>query len=374
MTVRVGVLGVAGMGLLHVLLLPKAEGAEVAAICDVVPDALEKAGGGAPDAKLFSDPAEMFASGTIDAVVIASPNALHAAHVTAALEAGLHVYCEKPLGITVGECRAIAELAADRNLKVQVGFQHRFQHHYATAHKIITSGEIGDIFRASMFANDWFRPTAYFGERAWRASWAAAGGGVLMLQAIHQLDAFLWMCGMPSRVTARAWSTRPEIEIEDDLSAMLEFGNGARGVLTASTIDPAGTNRLEITGDRGTVVAHGDRLKIGRAETSITELMAGARDPFARVPIEWSEIEPDGLPTSFNRCVGATHADFIDAIVTDRDPLIDATQATMAVEVTNAVYLSAALGEPVQLPLDAGRYDDAFAKLVAGTYRLPEHA
>ncbi len=374
MTVRVGVLGVAGMGLLHVLLMPKAPGAEVTAICDVVPDALEKAGSGAPGAKLFSSTEELFGSGTVDAVVIASPNSMHAAHVTAALEAGLHVYCEKPLGITVRECRAIAELAAARGLKVQVGFQHRFQHHYATAHRMVTSGEIGDVFRASMFANDWFRPTSYFAERAWRATWAAAGGGVLMLQAIHQLDAFLWICGTPKRVTARAWSTRPEVEIEDDLVAMLEFEGGARGVLTASTIDPGGTNRLEIAGDSGTIVAHGDRLKVGRAEGSVSQIMAEARDWFAQVPVNWSDVEPTDLPNTFDDCVIATHRDFIDAIASDRPTAIDAGQATTAVEVANAVYMSAALGEPVDLPLDAARYDDVFARLSRGELVLPERA
>src|SRR5688500_4074054 len=119
------------MGLFHLVTIPSIEGYELTALCDVVPDALERAGGGAPGAQLFADLESMCTSGCIDALVLATPTWLHAANVKAALEAGLHVYCEKPLGVTVGECREIASLARDVGRHVQVGFQHRFQHGYA---------------------------------------------------------------------------------------------------------------------------------------------------------------------------------------------------------------------------------------------------
>jgi predicted dehydrogenase len=369
--IRVGVAGVAGMGITHLLNAPNIDGYELTAICDVVPDALEKAAGGAPDAKRFTDLAEMCRSGAIDAVVIATPNWLHADNVTGALDAGLHVYCEKPLGVTVGECRAIAGLARERGQRVQVGFQHRFQHGYASAKRIVERGDLGPLARAEMRGTDWFRPDVYFKVRPWRARWDKAGGGVLMLQAIHQLDAFLWIAGMPSRVRAFAASGRDGVEIESDVSALLEFPDGATGVLTASTLIPGGTNRIELHGDRGMIRAEGERARVGTWDDPTSTMRVERTNPFEGVAVSSQDVEPTGEDAmSFNDCVIACHRDFIDAIRTGREPLNNADQASMSVEVCNAVYLSAVTGEPVDLPLDASVYDDVFAKMCSGELEL----
>jgi len=371
MTIRVGVAGVAGMGLMHVFTVPKIEGCELTAICDVVPESLERAGGGAPDAKRFTDFNELCGSGAVDAVVIATPNDMHSDNVGRALDAGLHVYCEKPLGVTVGECRAIAERARAADRRVQIGFQHRFQHGYATAKRIVDGGDIGPLRRADLRATDWFRPNNYFALRPWRARWQQAGGGVLMLQAIHQLDSFLWIAGMPSRVTAKAWRGRPDVEVEDDVSAILEFPNGARGVLTASTLDPGGTNRIELTGDRGAIRAEGERLRTGRWDEATSSMLRERMNPFEAVPVSWENLEPTGDALTFDECVTACHRDLVDAIQSGREPLNNADEATKSVEVANAIYLSALVGEPVDLPLDAGRYDAAFKQLCGGELSLP---
>jgi predicted dehydrogenase len=369
--IRIGVAGLAGMGLTHLLNAPNIDGYELAAICDVVGDALEKAAGGAPDAKRFSDLGEMCASGAIDAVVIATPNWLHAENVTDALNAGLHVYCEKPLGMTVRECHDISALARGRDLRVQVGFQHRFQHGYASAKRIVERGDLGPLARAEMRATDWFRPDVYFKVRPWRARWDKAGGGVLMLQAIHQLDAFLWIAGMPSSVHARASSGRDAVEVESDVSALLEFPDGATGVLTASTLIPGGTNRIELHGDGGTIRAEGDRARTGTWEQATSVMRVERTNPFEGVAVSWEDVEPTGDDAmSFNDCVLACHRDFIDAIRSRREPLNNADQATMAVEVCNAVYLSAVTGESVELPLDPVQYDAAFAQMCAGELEL----
>lgn len=373
MRVRLGVAGVAGMGSTHIRLAPALSGAELTAICDVVPKMLERAQAWAPDAKPFTSLPEMCTSGTVDAVMIATPNWLHIEQVPQALEAGMHVYCEKPLGITVGECRRIADVARTTHRTVQVGFQHRFQHGFASAKAVIDAGGIGPLRRAELRGTDWFRPNVYFKIRDWRARWERAGGGVLIMQAIHQLDAFLWMTGMPSRVTARGWRARPDIEIEDDVSAVLEFPDGARGMLTASTLVPAGTNRIELHGDGGTIRAEGTRARVGTWEQPISTMLVESTNPFELVGVSWQDLEnTDGLPMTFDECVSACHRDFIDAIANDREPLNNADQATMSVEVANAVYLSAVTGEPADLPLDADAYDAAFAKMCAGELSLPQ--
>lgn len=372
MTIRIGVAGVAGMGMFHVLNFPKLEGAEVTAICDPWPKALEGAGSLAPEAKPFSDLDEMCASGVVDAVAIATPNSLHRDNIRTALEAGLHVYCEKPLGITVGECREIAALAEQAGRVVQTGFQHRFQHGYASAKRIIAGGEIGPLHRADMRATAWFRPDVYFAKRPWRATWERSGGGVLLMQAIHQLDAFLWIAGLPSSVTARAWSARSGVEVEDDVYAILEFDGGARGMLSASTLDPAGINRLEFACDGGAVRAEGERLRRAAWEGSSSGVRSTSTNPFEAIDVSWEEVEASDDPVTYDDCVAACERDFLDAITSGRPPAIGPAEGTLSVEVANAIYLSALTGETVTLPLETAAYDEAFARMCDGTLSLQE--
>jgi predicted dehydrogenase len=373
MTVRVGVAGLAGMGAFHLATIPKIDGYELTAICDVVPHALERTAAGIEGSVAqFADLGQMCRSGSVDAVVMAIPNWLHVAAIREALGDGVHVYCEKPLGVTVGECREIADLAHASGLRVQVGFQHRFQHGFASIKRIVDSGGIGALRRAEMRATDWFRPNSYFSQRPWRSRWDKAGGGVLMIQAIHPLDAFLWTCGMPSRVRAQAWRGRPDVEVEDDVSAILEFPGGATGILTASTLVPGGTNRIELHGDRGTIRAEMARARHGTWEVPTSTMLVERTNPFEPVIVSWADVEPAGDAMTFEECVVACHADFIDAITAGRDPLNNAVEATKSVEVANAVYLSALTGEAVDLPLDAAGYDVAFKRMCAGELALPQ--
>ena len=371
MTVRVGVAGVAGMGMFHVLNFPKLPGAELTAICDVWPRALDGAAGAAPDAKPFTDFGEMCTSGVVDAVVVATPHAYHFDNIRTALEAGLHVYCEKPLAVTVRECRDIAAMAGDTGLVVQTGFQHRFQHGYASAKRIVAAGGIGPLVRADMRATAWFRPDVYFAKRPWRGTWKECGGGVLLMQAVHQLDSFVWIAGLPSRVTARAWRSREGVQVEDDVYAVLEFPGGAHGMLSASTLDPAGTNRLEFTGDIGALRAEGERLRRGGWDGATPTIRAESTNPFESVAVVWEDVEPSGDALTYDDCVIACERDFVEAVVSGRAPAVGPEEGTLSVEVANAVYLSALTGTSVELPLDADAYDEAFVKMCDGTLSLP---
>lgn len=367
MSVRVGVLGVAGMGMYHVLVTERMPDYDLVAICDVDGKALERAGRANPEAQLVTEPDAVFGLDGLDAVVVATPNAMHTDHVRGALQAGLHVYCEKPLAITVGQCRQLAALAEAEGRKVQVGYQHRFQHHYATAHRTVSSGELGPLYRADLEATHWFRPDSYFDQRPWRGRWETAGGGVLMLQAIHQLDAFAWIAGMPDRVTAQARAVRDNSRVEDEASAMLTFASGARGRIEASTICPTGSSRMSFHGEHGALVCAGDGLKRHATQEPVTTIRATQDDPFQAPAVERSEVEPDGAPTDFDGCVEACHRDFVEAIVKGTRPRNDAVEATKSVELAGAVYMSAVLGAPVSLPLDAEAYDEVFARLCSGS-------
>jgi predicted dehydrogenase len=360
------------MGAFHLATIPKIDGYQLTAICDVMPEAVERASPGLDvSIEAFGDLGEMCRSGSVDAVVMAIPNWLHLDAIREALGAGVHVYCEKPLGVTVGECREIADLTRASGLRVQVGFQHRFQHGFAAAKRIVDDGGIGALRRAEMRATDWFRPNSYFTQRPWRSRWDRAGGGVLMIQAIHPLDAFLWIAGMPSRVRAQAWRGREDVEVEDDVSAILEFPGGATGILTASTLVPGGTNRIDLHGDRGAIRAEMARARHGTWNEPTSTMLIERTNPFEPVVVSWTDVEPAGDAMTFDECVAGCHNDFIDAIANGREPLNNAAEATKSVEVANAVYLSALTGEAVDLPLDPHAYDVAFKRMCAGELALP---
>lgn len=255
--------------------------------------------------------------------------------------------------------------ALECGLRTQVGFQHRFQSPFVEASRLIAEGSVGPLHRANLYATNWFRRQRYFDERPWRAHWAQSGGGIVMSQAIHHLDAFLWLVGNPSRVIARAWSSRHRVEVEDDVAAILEFPNGAKGVFVASTTDAVGWDRLEVHGDLGTLIVTEDRLRHGRTSRSVQSFSDDPR-PGEQLDVVWEDVEVDKGSLEFLDIVTACHIDFLDAIEADREATNSFTEASRAIEVANAIYLSAVEDRPVDLPLDEHAYDAVFALLCQG--------
>jgi predicted dehydrogenase len=370
---RVAVVGVAGIGVAHLFAVAALEDDYVlTAVCDVDADAAKHAASSF-SAEAFSSYDDVLAAGVADAVVIAVPPFLHGAMTRDALAAGLHVYCEKPLAPTAGECDGIAAAARASGRVVQVGCQHRFQRSYVAARELLTGSELGPPFRASLVATNWFRAQRYFDSRPWRGQWRAVGGGVLLSQAIHQVDAFIWLLGMPCRVTAEISRSLHDIEVEDEASARLHFADGARGTLVASTVDPVGTDRIEVHCEGGSLVLDGYGLRVTRLGTPASELSATCPDEFPKLTVKWEDEvapEPDRDKEWF-KLVLSCHRDFLGAIRAGGEPRVPPEQATNAVELANAVYLSALRGEPVELPLERETYAWLYDELCRGEVEVP---
>ena len=369
--VRVAVVGVAGMGRAHYFAAAAMPEYELVAICDVVEKPREKAA-----ARLevpgFADAAELYASGLADAVILATPPSTHGPLVRDALAAGLHVYCEKPFVADAADGYALGEQARAAGLVVQVGFQYRFQPSYAHVRSLIDAGTVGPIFRSALVATNWFRPQDYFEAAGWRKEWRHAGGGVLMSQAIHQLDAMLWFTGLPARVTARASRARHDIEVEDDVMALLEFPNGGRGTIVASLVDPVGSDRIEIHGEQCSLMMDEHQLRVGTFDGPAQKLSDESKNHYDPVPVSWEDVEvPPVSPGGYDYMMDA-HRDFVGAITERRPPRITPEEGTRAIEVANAVYLSAILAAPVELPLAAGAYAPVYERLSAGEVALPK--
>jgi len=264
--VKIGIIGIGNMGSAHVVSIGQLKNAKLTALCDINPAKLKPHEG--KGLQLFTDSEEFFRKADIDAVVIAVPHYFHVSLALRALECGKHALTEKPVSVH----KKLAEQflsAAEKYPKLKLAAM--FNQRTIGAHKkikhLIDSGELGTIRRINWIITNWFRSQAYYDSGDWRASWSGEGGGVLLNQCPHQLDLMQWFFGMPCKVTAIASLGKyHDVEVEDDVTAMLEYPNGATGVFITSTGEAPGTNRLEIAAERGRLVYEDGKLEFRRNE------------------------------------------------------------------------------------------------------------
>jgi predicted dehydrogenase len=351
------------MGSFHVDAFPSIKGATLTAICDAFPRNLENAGQKVPAARKFESHQQMLDSGLIDAVLIATPHTLHPPIAIDAFARGIHVLCEKPLAVTVKQGRSVVDAAARRpELKFGMMFQQRTMSIYRKLRELISEGELGEISRVTWLVTDWFRTWAYYASGGWRATWTGEGGGVLINQCPHNLDLIQWLTGLtPNRVTAVGFigKTHP-IEVEDEVSAILEYPNGAIGHFVTSTGEAPGTNRLEIVGDRGRIIAENDKLRFTRTRKSVRETRETSKDAFARM--ETWEIEIS-LPASEAEGHKVITQNFVNAITKDEPLIVPGVEGLQQLELGNAILMAALTRRAVDLPLDGDAYDQFIADM-----------
>lgn len=361
--VRMGVVGVGGMGSYHAryILEGKISRCKLRAVCDIDPAKLSAF----KDIPGYTSPADLFASGKIDAVLIATPHYGHTTVGIAALKAGLHVLVEKPISVHKADCERLIAAYRKRPRKTQLFsamFNQRTCPHYARVRQLIQEGELGEIRRTNWIITNWFRTQAYYNSGGWRATWQGEGGGVLLNQCPHNLDLFQWICGMPSSVRAFCgFGKYHAIEVEDEVTAYLEYPNGATGVFITTTGETPGTNRLEITGDRGKIVIENDTVKFTRNEISGNVFLKTSKETFAS-PAVWNIDIPMGGPAPHHQ--GITQ-NFVNAIL-DRTPLLaPAIEGIHSVELGNAMILSSLTGKKIDLPMSGAVYERTLKKLIA---------
>jgi predicted dehydrogenase len=372
--VRVAVVGLAGIGMAHLFAIASLGGEyRLIGVADTDAEVAKNVGQGFGVAA-FTSLDEIVGTVDLDAVVLAVPPFQHRPLTLRALDAGLHVYCEKPLAPLASEGRSLAAAATRSGRVLQVGLQYRFLPAYVEAGRLISAGAIGSVRRVSLAATTWFRPAHYFTARPWRARWADVGGGVLIHQTCHQLDGLISLVGRPSRVTAQIWRSLHAIEVEDSCGALLEFPSGFRGTVVASTAEPVGTNRVEIHGDEGSLVIEGFALRRATFTGSARHLAASGVDDLAVVPVEWADVVADGGQAMEFAAIADCHRDFLAAIAGGSSasvPRNHALSANQAIEVANAAYLSFVQGTSVAVPVDDSSYAAAYDDLCAGRITVP---
>src|SRR5437870_8782505 len=280
--VRLGIIGMGNIGQHHhgYLSAGKVNGVEVVAVSDAIPGKLDKY----KPLKTFSDGEELIRSGLVDAVIVATPHYQHTTLGIAALNQGIHAMVEKPISAHKADAERLIA-AHKKNPKVIFAgmFQLRAEPRYLKIQKLIQNGEIGEIVRMSWIMTDWFRTEAYYASGGWRATWKGEGGGVLLNQCLHNLDVIVWLLGMPVRVRGFCQLGRyHNIEVEDNVTAYLEYPNQATGVFVTSTGEAPGTNRFEIAGTKGKIVLEKDKLHFTRNEADMIEFSKASKVGFMK--------------------------------------------------------------------------------------------
>ena len=142
--------------------------------------------------------------------------------------------------------------------------------------EMVQGGELGELRRVNWIITNWFRTQQYYDQGGWRATWAGEGGGVLTNQCPHQLDLVQWVCGMPSSVSAHIGLGKyHDIEVEDEVTAYLEYPNGATGIFITTTGESPGTNRFEVVGQNGKLVSENGKLTFTKNAVSIQAAIRG---------------------------------------------------------------------------------------------------
>jgi predicted dehydrogenase len=293
-----------------------------------------------------------------------------------AFEKNVHVLCEKPLAVSVTAAREVAEAYRKYpHLKFGVMFNQRTNPLYQKMREMVASGEIGEISRVTWICTAWFRSWTYYASGGWRATWKGEGGGVLINQCPHSLDLLQWITGiMPNRVTGVTFlgKTHP-IEVEDEVSAILEYPNGAIGHFIASTGEAPGSNRLEINGSLGKLVAEENKLKFYRNRVDAQEYNRTTTNVFG-APENWY-IELPVKSSSGSEHQAMTQI-FVNGVINDipnEKLLAPGPDGINGLELGNAMVMAGVTRNPVTLPLDGKAYDaflDDMAKKYGGKKTL----
>lgn len=368
--IKLGIIGIGNMGSGHASNIEAGSCPEIelVAIADNNPDRLEWAKSKYSNGiTYFDDAISMLDSGLIDSCLIAVPHYDHCNFAIECMKRSIHVMVEKPAGVYTKQVREMND-EAQKHPEVVFGmmFNQRTNCVYRKLRELVKSGKYGEIRRTNWIITNWYRSQSYYNSGGWRATWSGEGGGVLLNQCPHQLDLWQWICGMPVKVDAHLhFGKWHDIEVEDDVSAYVEYANGATGVFITTTGDAHGSNRFEIQMDGAKFVVENDKLTMEEYEMSEPEFSKTNEQPFGTVNSKHIEVETDGENPQH---IGVLNA-WADAILHGGKLVAEGAEGINGLTLSNAMHLSAFLDKEIELPFDEELYYNELMKRVATSRR-----
>jgi len=348
---------------------------ELAAICDNDPAKKAKVAEDFPGLPFFDNYLDLLDSGVVNAIVTTVPHYDHCVIGIDALKRGIHLLGEKPAGVYTKDVeRLIAVADENPETTFAIFFNQRTNPLYRRVKQLMDEKAIGDLQRATWMITTWWRPQGYYNQSAWRATWGGEGGGVLVNQAPHQLDLLQWICGKPEKVYAKLqYGAGRNIVVENEVNALLDFGNGATGSFITCTNDIVGTDRFEIFGTKGKIIVEDSKklvvkqLVAPEAELSenmnmqdVMKLFMGQINMSDYVTVTEEEFEtPQGLQHI------SVLNNFADHVVKGEPLLANGREGINGVTLANAMHLSSWLDKEVDYNVDGDLYLAELNKRIA---------
>ncbi|MGX7418248.1 Gfo/Idh/MocA family protein [Carnobacterium gallinarum] len=355
--IGLAVVGAGNIGTMHIDYLSRNQikGCRLVAICDTDATKLEQIEANYPKRyQLYSSLTDLLKDSKVEALLIATPHYDHPTLAIEGMKAGKHVLIEKPAGVYTKKVMEMNQVAEETKLVFGIMYNQRTNPLYRKVRELIQTGELGEIRRTNWIITTWYRSQSYYNSGGWRATWAGEGGGVLLNQDPHQLDLWQWICGMPERIQAFAYfGKHRDIEVEDEVTAFVEYPNGATGVFITSVSETPGSNRLEIVGSKGKIVVEDQQLRFWQAKVDEAEFNRTYQGGFGepeiwqiQVPIQQEERPEHQIITQ----------NFINAILNDEELIAPGVEGINGLMISNAFHLSTWKDSWVELPLDEEDY------------------
>lgn len=343
---KIGIIGCGAIHSTHAQAIQNIDGAELVGFYDIVPQAADQAAEkfGTMAAKTLADLFDR-----CDAVTLCVPSGLHHELAIAAAKAGKHVLSEKPIDIQIGAAKSMVTACRQANVKLGVVSQHRCAQDVIRLKNLVQEGAFGRIIGGEMY-NKWYRSQDYYDSGDWRGTWALDGGGCLMNQGVHYVDLLQWIMGGVKAVTAiTTTDAHQRIEVEDSAYVLVEFTNGAHGVIIGSTcVYPGMAERIEVHGLFGSAILEADRLKFLKIDAEGSQMGKYGdginSHPTTKIELVQSDRADGSASGDPSAIWGNQHQlqieDFVHAIWDDRDPMLNGEEALKPLEIILAIYES----------------------------------
>ena len=358
--VRYGIIGLGNQGGSYIRGIfneGKVKDAKITALCDINPVkiSMAKEYTKGQNIAFFTDYKEMLESGLVDAVMVETPHYLHPEMAEECLRRGLHVLVEKPAGVYAKQVKEMNAVAEKSGALFGMMFNQRTNCVYRKMREIIANGEIGELQRVVWVITGWYRPQAYYDSSNWRATWNGEGGGVLINQCPHQLDLLQWVVGeMPVSVNGFCGYGRwHDIEVEDEVTALFKYKNGATGAFITSTGEFPGVNRLEISGTKGRLLCENDKIEFWKLSEDINEFSRHNEALFGTPKTEKYVVETDGKNFQHAGIIN----NFTQAILGNEKLFVSGADGINGVQLMNAIeYSGWNGGKETAIPVDENEY------------------
>ena len=339
---------------------------ELAAVCDIDPAKKAKVAEDFPGLPFFDNYLDLLESGIVNAIVTTVPHYDHCVMGIAALERGIHLLGEKPAGVYTKDVERLIETSKKHpETTFAIFFNQRTNPLYRRVKQLMDEKAIGDLQRATWIITTWWRPQGYYNQSAWRATWGGEGGGVLVNQAPHQLDLLQWICGKPEKVYAKLqYGAGRNIVVENEVNALLDFGNGATGSFITCTNDIVGTDRFEIFGTKGKIIVEDSKKLIVKQLTAPEAELSENMDMQDVLRLFMGQVNMEDYvkvtEEEFVMPQGLQHIsvlnNFADHIVNGEPLLANGEEGINGVTLANAMHLSSWLDKEVDYNVDGDLY------------------